>query len=142
MDNSIVLIIDNETPIPAADLGELFSAFARDYRDLSRGRTLMVVRLEQGSTFIEWTDAIFTSAGHYLKGIAEAAKAIKSLADLALTLKSLFGKHEKPKSPTAGRKRKKPGDRTAEAIAKIAAENGCGVRLKHTSSDGETLEFE
>lgn len=144
MDDKLILTIENEAPLPADSLGELFTAFARDYRDLTRGRTLVVAQLEQGSTIIEWTDAVLATAAHYFKEAAEIAKAIKSLADLASTLKSLLGSKKKrsPAPRISRRRRKKPGERSVEAIAKIAAESGCHVRLKRTTPEGEMLEFE
>src|SRR5437879_2795128 len=107
MDDKIILIIENETPIRAAAFGELFTAFAHDYRDLTRGRTLVVARLEQGSTIVEWTDFVLATAGHYLKEAAETAKAIKSLADFAATLKSLFGKKKQEKPARQMSRRRK-----------------------------------
>src|SRR5262249_37231352 len=136
------LIIENERPLRSEALGELFTAFARDYLDLTRGRTLVVARLEHGSTLIEWTDFILTSAGECLKQAGESAKAIKSLADFAALLKSVFGKKTQGKpARQVPRRRKKPGERSAEVLAKIAAENQCRLRFKRTStSQGEMVE--
>ena len=138
MDNSLILIIENETPLRADELGELFTAFARDYNALTR-RTLVVVRFEQGSTIIEWADFAFSHA----KEAAEAIKAAKGLTDLVAALKSLFGGEKEQKKAALSRSRRKaPAERAGMAVAKIAVAHGCGVKFRHTTAKGETTEFE
>jgi hypothetical protein len=107
MDNGLILIIENETPLRADELGELFTAFARDYNALTR-RTLVVVRFEQGSTIIEWADFAFSHA----KEAAEVIKAAKGLTDLVAALKSLFGGEKEQKKAASSRSRRKaPAER-------------------------------
>jgi hypothetical protein len=142
MADSITLIIENTTPIRAAVLGELFTAFAQDYHSISRSGVLVVTRLEKGSTFIEWTDHILSNAEHYAKDAVEVVKAIKNIGRFAETLKSLF---TKKKAMARGRElqrrpRRKPGQKSAEALAKIAVENGCRLRFKRTTTQKETTE--
>jgi hypothetical protein len=144
MAESILLILDNEAPIAADAIGDLFRSFARDYRNLTRGGMLVVVRLEQGSTFIEWTDHFVAHAGHYAQIAVDTIKAVKNLEKFAKTLKSLFEK-KKPEQLVlrmARRTKKKPLERSAESLAKIAVRHNCHARLKWTTAEGEMLEFE
>jgi hypothetical protein len=101
MDNKITVIIENETPLRADELGAMFTAFALDYRDLNRGRKLVVTRLEQGSIIAELVDFAI-AAGPYIKDAIEAVKAVKSMTEFVVAVRSLFGKPdlEKPQPVT------------------------------------------
>jgi hypothetical protein len=56
MEHQLVITIDCETAPSAADVGELFVALARDYKDITKGRSLVVARIEQGSIIAILTD--------------------------------------------------------------------------------------
>jgi hypothetical protein len=143
MDDELILTIDSETPPPADDLGDLFTALGRDYRDLTGGRILVVTRVESGSWIATLTD-LAISAAPYVQGAIAAGTAIKGIADLVKLLKSLLGKDKsgQPDKRLYRRGRKKPGLRSAEALLKIAADSRSEVRLSHKTPKGETLEFE
>lgn len=72
----LVLTFNHEQPITAAQLGELFAALARDYRQFTSGRSLVVTRIESGSLIALLQDAIVFLAPH-LRTAVEVAKAIK-----------------------------------------------------------------
>jgi hypothetical protein len=91
MDDELILTIDYETPPPADDLGDLFTALGRDYRDLTGGRILVVTRVESGSLVATLTD-LAIAAAPYVQGAIAAGAAIKGIADLVKLLKSLLGK--------------------------------------------------
>lgn len=142
MEDRLIITIGFETAPRADDLGELFAALARDYKDFTKGRVLAVASIELGSIIATLTDwAVQTIP--YAKDAVELAKGAKALADFGKILKEWIdgAKTGKKKLPRP-RGRKTPGQRSIEAIVKIAAVNGRAVRLKHTSVKGETFEVE
>jgi hypothetical protein len=143
MDDQLIITIDYTTAPKAEDLGELFAALARDYKDMTRGRVLVVSSVHQGSIRAILTDWALQAAP-YIKDAVEIAKGAKALADFGKLLTGLIrgAKSLETKALSPPRRRKKPGQRSVEAIVKIAAENGRAVRVKHTSPKGETLEVE
>jgi len=143
MDDQLIITIEYETAPRADDLGELFAALARDYKDMTKGRVLVVSSIHQGSIWATLTDWALV-ATPYIKDAVEFAKGAKALADFAKLLKEQItsAKSSEPKKLPPPRRRKKTGQRSLEAIVKIAAENGRAVRVKHTSAKGETLEVE
>ena len=143
MDDQLIITIDYTTAPRADDLGELFAALARDYKDTTRGRVLVVYSIQQGSIRAILTDWAL-QATPYIKDAVEIAKGAKALADFGKLLTGLIhgAKSPETKALSPPRRRKKPGQRSVEAILKIAAENGRAVRVKHTSPKGETLEVE
>jgi hypothetical protein len=143
MNDQLIITIDYTTAPRADDLGELFAALARDYKDMTRGRVLVVSNIQQGSIRAILTDWALQAAP-YIKDAVEIAKGAKALADFGKLLTGLIhgAKSLETKVLSPPRRRKKPGQRSIEAIVKIAAENGRAVRVKHTSPKGETLEVE
>jgi hypothetical protein len=143
MDDQLIITIDYTTAPRADDLGELFAALARDYKDTTMGRVLVVYSIQQGSIRAILTDWPL-QATPYIKDAVEIAKGAKALADFGKLLTGLIHGANSPetKALSPPRRRKKPGQRSVEAILKIAAENGRAVRVKHTSPKGETLEVE
>jgi hypothetical protein len=141
MSNELIVTLDFETPPPADELGELFSALARDYRDLT-GRVLAIASLEAGSIIATLKDYALLALPH-VKDAVEVAKGIKAVADLAVLLKDWIdrAKSGEAKKQLYRRGRKTPGQRSIEAIVKIAANSGCAVRVKHTTAK-ETIEVE
>jgi hypothetical protein len=143
MENQLVIVIDYETPPRAEDIGALFSALAKDYKTVSRGRVLVVASINHGSiiaTLIDWA----FQALPYVKGSVEVAKGAKALADFSKLLRDGIAAVKSPKSvklpqPSGG---KRSVHRSVKALVKMAAENGCNIRIKHTDADGETLEVE
>jgi hypothetical protein len=143
MDDQLIITIDYETAPRADDLGELFVALARDYKDMTKGRVLVVSSIHQGSIRAILTDWALQAAP-YIKDAVEFAKGAKALADFGKLLIEQIksAKSPEPKKRGQPRRRKKTGQRSIEAIVKIAAENGRAVRVKQTSAKGETLEVE
>jgi len=137
MDDQLIITIEYETAPRADDLGELFAALARDYKDMTKGRVLVVSSIHQGSIWATLTDWALV-ATPYIKDAVEFAKGAKALADFAKLLKEQItsAKSSEPKKLPPPRRRKKTGQRSLEAIVKISAENGRAVRVKHTSAKG------
>jgi hypothetical protein len=142
MEHRLIITIDYEAAPRAIDLGELFVALARDYKDFTKGRALVVASIEQGSiitTLADWA----AQAIPYVKDAVEFAKGAKALADFGKILKEwIEGANTGKRKLIRSRGRKPPGQRSVEAIIKVAADSGCAVRVKHTSPDGETFEVE
>jgi hypothetical protein len=143
MDDQLIITIEYETAPRADDFGELFVALARDYKDMTKGRVLVVSSIHQGSIWATLTDWALVAAP-YIKDVVEFAKGAKALTDFGKLLKEQINgaKSPEPKKLGQPRRRKKTGHRSLEAIVKIAAEKGRAVRVKHTSANGETLEVE
>jgi hypothetical protein len=142
MDDQLIITIEYETAPRADDFGELFAALARDYKDMTKGRVLVVSSIHQGSIWAILTDWALQAAP-YIKDTVEVAKGAKALADFAKLLKELITSAKSPEpKKLAPRRRKKTGHRSLEAIVKIAADKGRAVHVKHTSANGETLEVE
>lgn len=137
--NELVLAVDYKRPLAAEELGELFSALARDYHQ-STGRTLIVTRVQSGSLIAFLQDAIIL-VGPYLRDAVEVVKAVNAMTSFAKSIgdaldrvrhggvKGLFG---------GGRKRN--GLRSVEALLKIATDSGSEVTLKYTTADGDVME--
>ncbi|MEO6841589.1 MAG: hypothetical protein ABI192_12560 [Bradyrhizobium sp.] len=108
MENELILTVEYEIPPAADDLGELFAALARDYDDLTAGRTLVVSRVESGSLIATLTDLALAVAP-YVKDALAVGAAIKGIADLAKLLKSLLekAKSDPPEKPLKRRRKKK-----------------------------------
>ena len=144
MDDQLIVTIDYEIAPRADDLGELFAALARDYRDMTKGRVLVVSNIREGSIIATLTDWAIQAAP-YVKDAVEIAKGGKALADFGKLLKDMItsAKSAETKKLSPPRKRKKkPGQRSIDAIVKTAAQNGRAVRVKHTRANGETFEVE
>lgn len=142
MANEIVITFDFETAPAAEDLGQVFTALARDYHDASDG-TLVVTRVESGSIIVTLTDAALAALPYAAGGVAVIA-AINTIDKFAENLKKWFGRAKTPE----GKKRlyrkgkKLPGQRSVEAIITTAAKTGSRAKVKHTKANGETLEAE
>jgi hypothetical protein len=137
----LVLIFDNARPLAAADLGDLFSAMARDYRLATRGRTLVVARLETGSLYAYVRDALHEFAP-YSQYALETVKAFKGIKEFAQTLTGLFGRvKEHPGTLGELKRRRRVGAKSIEAIVKIAAVSHSVVELRHETSDGEIIDL-
>jgi hypothetical protein len=143
MAEELVLTFDFETPPPAADLGEVLAALARDYREMTRGRVLVVTRVESGSIWVTLTDAALAATPYVVHGMA-AVTAINALAKFAENLQKWFGhaKSNEGKKRLYRKGKKASGQRSVEAIIKAAASTRSRVRVKHTTANGETLEAE
>jgi len=143
MENQLIVVIDYERPPRAEDIGELFSALAKDYKTVSRGRVLVVASIDHGSIIAKLVDWAF-QALPYIQASVETAKGAKALADFGKLLKDSImavkaSNTVKSLPPTSGRR---SVHRTMRAMAKMAAENHCDIRIKHTEADGDTFEVE
>lgn len=133
----LVLVVDNGRPLAAADLGELFSTMARDYRQLTRGRTLVVIRLETGSLYAYLQDA-FNQVAPYTKDALEIAKATKGIKEFARTLTEIFGRaKEHPDTLGQLKSWRHASARSIVAILKIAAESQSEIELREKTADSE-----
>lgn len=143
MTNEIVLTFDFKTPLDAEDLGEVFKALARDYRESSRDGTLVVTRVESGSIIVTLTDAALVAVP-YVAGAVTAMAAVNTVAKFAENLKIWFGlaKTDKGKNRLYKKGKKTPGQRSVEAIISTAAKTQSHVKVKYTNADRETLEAE
>jgi hypothetical protein len=138
MSDALIFKLDYELPPRADELGELFAALSRDYRTMTKGRELVVVRLDNGSVighFLDWA----CSAGPYVKDAIEAAKGTKALYDFAKLLRDAVVKVKGKKAAFAAR-RKSTGQKTIEAGMKIAARTKGTFEFKYTSPEGEVVE--
>jgi hypothetical protein len=120
MADELIVALDFETPPRADDFGALFAALARDYRDMTKGRVLVVTSVESGSTIATLTD-LALAAVPYAKNVLDALVAANSLADFAKHLKELFGyaKSNRGKRRVYRKERKSPGQRSVEAILRL-----------------------
>jgi hypothetical protein len=147
MADGIILTFDFETAPPAGDLGDVFAALARDYREISNGGTLVVSHVESGSIIVTVTDAVLAAAPYVamaVGGTVSTMAAINTVAKFAENLKTWFGraKTEEGKKRLYKKGKKSPGQRSVEAIVRTAAKTRSRVKVKHTKSNGETLEAE
>lgn len=143
MENQLIIVIDCKRSPRAEDIGALFSALAKDYKTVSKGRVLVVASIDHGSivaTFVDWA----FQAIPYVKGSIEFAKGAKALADFGKLLRdgikaAKSSSSTKLSQPSGG---KRSVHRSVKALVKTAAENGCNIRVKHTDVDGEVFEVE
>src|SRR5688500_13229874 len=141
MANELVLRFDCELPPPADELGEVFAALARDYREMSKGRTLVVTRVDSGSIIITLTDAVLAAAPYLAAGVGgglAVMTAINTVAEFAENLRNWFGraKSDEGKQRLYRKGKKSPGQRSIEAIIKTAAATRSHVSVKHTKPNG------
>lgn len=136
--NELVLRIAGGRPLQASELGDLFLALARDYRQMNRGRTLVVTRIEAGSILIFLQDALL-AAKPYLSDTLEFAKGGKALVDFAKSIKDLVGKKKAPDVDSVEGSKQGPY-RTIEAVLKIAAEKECEISIKYVGGKEEGME--
>jgi hypothetical protein len=142
MEDLLIITIEYEIAPRADNLGELFSALARDYKDITNGRVLVVTSIEHGSIIATLTDWA-VNAIPYVKDAVELAKGAKAVADFGKILKEwIDGANTGKKKQVRRRGRKSPGQRSIKAILKVAADNGRSVWVKHTNAEGDTFEVE
>jgi len=85
----------------------LFTALARDYKDVTEGRVLVVSSIQQGTIIATLTDWV-QLALPYAKDTVEVAAGVKALADFGKLLKEWIdgAKADKPKNLPHRRGRK------------------------------------
>ncbi len=122
MANELILTLNFETPPPADELGEVFAALGRDYRDSTKGRVLVVTSVRDGSIIATLTDLALTVSPYVAGGVATVA-AVNSLTTFAKNLKEWFGKakSDEGKKRLYRKGKKASGQRSVEAIVKTAA---------------------
>lgn len=135
----LLIAIRNEVPLPAARVGDLLSALARDYRQMHRGRTLVVSRLQTSSLHIFLRDA-YQAVEPYLKNAVEGAKGGKAIFDFAKSIREAMTRKKQleavPGSPKSG------PHRSIQAMVKVAAETGSELTVRHVAADGSSFEVE
>lgn len=147
MAHEIILTFDFEFAPTAEDLGEVFLALSRDYRDASNGGTLVVTRVESGSIIVTLTDAALTAAPYaavIVGGTISTMAAINTIDKFAENLKKWFGRAKtgEGKKRLYRKGKKSPGQRSVEAIINTAAKTRSRARVKYSKANGETLEAE
>ena len=114
---------------------------ARDYRLATRGRTLVVARLEAGSLYAYLRDALHEFPP-YSQYALETVKAFKGIKEFAQTLTGLFGRvKEHPGTLGEIKRRRRVGAKSIEAIVKISAVSHSVVELRHETGDGEIIDL-
>jgi hypothetical protein len=102
---------------------------------MTRGRVLVVSRIENGSIIATLTDAALAAAP-YVAGAMVVVTAVNSITKFAENLQKWFGraKSDEGKKRLYRKGKKTPGQ--------TAAKSGSRVKVKHTTARGETLEAE
>jgi hypothetical protein len=137
----LALTLDSARRLAAADLGELFSTLARDYRQFTRGRTLVVVRLQTGSLYAYFRDA-FDTFEPYGKEALEIVKTVKSIKEFVQTLAGVFRRaKEHPGTLAELRNQRQVGAKSIDAFLKIAAKSQSVVQLRHRTAEGEIIDL-
>lgn len=126
---ALVLLLSNEAPLYASDLGELFASLADDYERLTEGRQLVLASVRQGSLWAIFHDVagVFGDA-NALIGFGKSISAVWQIA-----------REGGPKARSLFRTRKKPGVRVVEKLTKIAVNSRSNVDLRYRGPDGEEL---
>jgi hypothetical protein len=137
--HELVLLISDGRPVRASELGELLTALARDYRQVSRGRLLVVTQLESGSLWILLKDAAL-AAKPYLTETAEYTKAAQALFEFARGLKRNLARKKSADGEAVDPAKSGPF-RSIESIVKVAADTGAELSLKYAGSAGEVIEI-
>jgi hypothetical protein len=137
----LILTISNNRPIIVADLGTLLTSLSRDYRQISRGRNLVVTNIETNSIHVSITDALIAlpylvAGAKYIKDGIEFTKAVKAIIEFGQSIKHSIEK--KRHDPSSG-SREGPW-RTIEAMVDSAAKNECDLDFRYSGGDGEKLE--
>lgn len=126
---ALVLLISNEAPLYASDLGELFASLADDYERLTEGRQLVLSSVRQGSLWAIFHDVagVFGDA-NALIGFGKSISAVWQIA-----------REGGPRARSLFRTRKKPGVRVVEKLTKIAVNSRSNVDLTYRGPGGEEL---
>lgn len=137
----LIIRLGAEEPVSAIEVARVLNALARDYKRATKGSTLVVVSVRQGSIIADLTDAILAAAPK-LKNAAEIAGAVKSVADFGNTVVNWLtkGKEKEKDSTLFMPGRKEIGQTSAEAIFTAAMNTGGVVEFKETGPDGYIIE--
>jgi hypothetical protein len=137
----LVLILRNERPVAALELGELFIALATDYRRMTNGRTLVVARVDQGSIIARLREA-YDAVSPYAKDALEFAKAAKNLTEFARRIYHLIGQaKEAPDASDLFRNKRRAGVKSSEKLLQIAISAGGEVEVQRKLPNGEEISF-
>ncbi|SED98271.1 hypothetical protein [Bradyrhizobium erythrophlei] len=130
-DEGLLLTIRNERPILIEDLSDLLKDLARDYRKISQGRQLVVLRLSSGSLI-----ALLHDAAGILSDVNSLVTFGKTIA--ALTKIALGGSAEAAKLLAS----RKAGTQTVKSLAKIAVTYNGDVEMTYRRSAFGKEEFD
>jgi hypothetical protein len=139
--SELVLHFRNQRPISAADLGELFSALAKDYGQINEGRKLVVAKLESGTLLVHLQD-LYNVIAPYAKHGLEAVNAANSLKKFSEVIRGMvFKAKEHPVQTVPLLEKQSPGIRSVEKIAQVVLNAGGEVEYEHRTADGEEIKF-
>ena len=108
---------------------------AGDYRRLTRGRHLVVGRLETGSIVAVFWDQVAPYASNAL----DILRGAKGVADFAKSVIELYGTAKKISTKQDEQVGTFIGGRSVEAIIKIAAESHCEIDFDFSATDQPSL---
>ena len=143
----LVITLYGNGPISAAQLGKLFTSLSRDYKQIARGRMLVVSSIRAGSIVTILTDSATAAvnaaavAAPHVKDAAEIVKGTWSIAKFADKVASALGRAREGGGGVFERGQKRAGQRSAEALYEAAINSGHEVEIKHTMPDGEVFKM-
>jgi hypothetical protein len=82
MADEIVLKFSFEASPPVRGLGDVFVALARDYKEATKGRVLVIKSIQSGSIIVTLTDAALAVAP-YAGGVLVSVGAVNAVATFA-----------------------------------------------------------
>lgn len=130
----------NQEPISSAELGELFSALAKDYSRATGGRTLMVYEIRTGSILATLADAAAV-IGPMIKDMVTVSDAVAAMDKFGHRLFNALGRAKSGDGGVFGGGRKREGQASAEALLKIAVVSSAEVTIKQTGPHGYSTEI-
>jgi hypothetical protein len=87
--SELTIVFDGKQHFDIGDVAGLFISLSADYRKISGGRKLVLIRLEIGSLFAALQDAV-VAATPYARSALETAKAAKFISILVQYIRKLI----------------------------------------------------
>ncbi len=131
---SITIRISNEEPVLLQEYSELLSSLAKDYAKITKGSTLVISRIEEGSIITTIQDALACAAPH-MKDAVAIASAVNSLKGLYTSIAAVLKKAKQPSVAKVSEK----GFKSVVQIAKIGVSSRADVDVSYKSPDGSEL---
>jgi len=135
-------VFDGKQHFDIGDVAGLFISLSADYRKISGGRKLVLIRLEIGSLFAALQDAV-VAATPYARSALETAKAAKFISILVQYIRKLIvtAQTKETRAPEFSDK-KCVGVKSVEAIAKMAIKSKSNLKIKYLSAEGDNIEID